>query len=64
MFLNEYALYCIRTLIYLCTARKGCVVNGSTICWEKLLAESPSGYIICGERHADNRYSCYLRNYV
>ncbi len=26
------------TLIYLCTARKSCVVNGSTICGEKLLA--------------------------
>jgi hypothetical protein len=36
------------TLVYFCTARKGCVVNGSTICREKLFTEPPSGYVICG----------------
>ena len=52
------------TLMYPCTARKGCVVNGSTICGGKLLAQSPSGYVICGECHADNRYSHYLHDHT
>jgi hypothetical protein len=52
------------TLIYLYSARKGCVVNGSAVCGEKLLSESPSGYVICWECHADHRYSCYLCDYV
>jgi hypothetical protein len=52
------------TLIYLCTARKSCVVNGPTICGEKLLAQSPFGYVICGECHADDRYSHYLHDHA
>jgi hypothetical protein len=52
------------TLIHLCTARKGCVVNGSTICGEKFLAEPFFGYVICWECHAYHRYSCYLCDYV
>ena len=46
------------TLIYLRTARKGCFVNGSAICGEKLLAESFSGHVVRGECHEDNRYCC------
>ena len=47
-------------LIWLITACKGRVINGSTICGKELRAESPSGYVFCGECHADNRYDGYF----
>jgi hypothetical protein len=38
-------------------ACKSRVIDGPAVRWKELRVESPSGYIICGERDADNRYA-------
>lgn len=39
-------------------ARKSRVIDGRAVRGKKLFIESSRGYILCGERYADNRYAC------
>jgi hypothetical protein len=37
-----------------CVACKGCVIDGPAVRGKELRAEPSRGYIICGERYADD----------
>ena len=38
-------------------ARKSCFVHGPAVRGKELRIEPPCGYVICRERHADDRYA-------
>ena len=39
-------------------ARKSRVIDGPAVCGKELFIEPSRGYVLCGERYADNRYAC------
>ena len=57
---NPHVGLCPLALMSLLTARQGCVIHGSTICGKEFRVESSPGYVVCRERHANNRFVHYL----
>jgi hypothetical protein len=55
---GAYLFHGLSSLTILYVACKSRVIYGPAVCGEKLLAEPSRGYIICGERYADDRYAC------
>ena len=39
-------------------ARESCVIDGPAVRGKKLFIKPSRGYILCGERYADNWYAC------